>query len=153
MFPETFADFPREVEAGEAGILLLQFLDDAEALVVVVEAAVRAHQAVERLLPLVAEGRVPEVVRQSDGLGEVLVQAERAGDVPRDRGDLHGVGEPGAEMVAAAVEEDLGLVLQAAEGAAVDHAVPVALELRAPGRRILGVDASARCPARLGERR
>ena len=41
---------------------------------VVLEAAVRRHQAVERALAGMPERRVAEVVRQRDRLGEVLVQ-------------------------------------------------------------------------------
>ncbi len=41
---QAFEHFPREIEAGEIRIFLLQFLDDAEAVVVVLKAAVAAHQ-------------------------------------------------------------------------------------------------------------
>jgi hypothetical protein len=39
-------------------------------------------------------------------------------------------------MITGAVEEDLRLVFEPAEGAAVDDAVAVPLELGAPGRRV-----------------
>ena len=70
---QALAHFPREVQAGEAGILLLQFLDDAQAVAVVLEATVTAHQLVERHLALVPERRMAEVVGERDGLGEVFV--------------------------------------------------------------------------------
>ena len=94
-----------------------------------------------------------EVVRQRDRLGQVLVQAERPGDGARDAGDLHRVGHARAVMVARAVEEDLRLVLQPAEGAAVDDAVAVALEGGAELVAVLLVRAAAggrRCFARRG---
>jgi hypothetical protein len=50
----------------------------------VLEAAVRAHEAVERALAGVSEGRVTEVVRQGDGFGEILVQAEGPRQRARD---------------------------------------------------------------------
>ena len=39
-----------------------------------------AQRAVERRLAGVPEGRVAEIVAQADGLGQVLVEAQRAGD-------------------------------------------------------------------------
>ena len=47
---------------------------------VVVEAAEQAEALVERALAGVAERRMAEVVAERGGLGEVLVEAERAGD-------------------------------------------------------------------------
>ena len=114
---QSLADFPREIQAGEPRILLLQLLDDAEAMAVVLEATVLAHEPVERLLARVSEGRMAEVVREGDGLGQVLVEPQRARDVPGDAGDFHRVREPGAEVVAGAVEEDLRLVFQPAKRA------------------------------------
>ena len=39
-----------------------------------------AQRTVERGLAGMPEGRVAEVVAESDGLGEILVEAQRAGD-------------------------------------------------------------------------
>src|SRR5271167_4746319 len=91
-----------------------------------------------------------EIVRERDGFGEVLVEAERAGQRARDAGDLDGVGHARAVMVAGAVEEDLRLVLEAAEGAAVDDAVAVALEIEAEAVLVLGMNTAARSRAALG---
>jgi hypothetical protein len=54
------------------------------------------------------------------------------------------VGEAGAVVVPLVVDEDLGLVLEAAEGAAVDDAVAVALVGGAVGVGRLRVAAAAR---------
>ena len=62
-----------------------------------------------------SEGWVSQVVRERDGLGEVFVQAQRPSDGTRDAGDFDGVGEPGAQVVARAVEKDLRLVFEPAE--------------------------------------
>lgn len=64
---------------------------------------------------------------EGDGLGEILVEAEGAGDGPGDLGHLQGVGEAGAVVVPGPAREDLGLVLQAAEGGGVEDPVPVLL--------------------------
>ena len=98
---------------------------------------------VQHLLALVAEGGMAQVVGQGDGFGQVLVEVEGAGDVAGDGGDFDGVGEPGAEMVAGAVEENLGLVFQAAKGAGVDDAVAVALVFGAPQGAAVRMNAAA----------
>ena len=153
VFRQTFEHLPRKIQAGEVWIFLFQFLDDAEAVAVVLESAVAAHELVQDGLALVAERRMAEIVGERDGLGEIGVQPERAGDVARDGGDFHRVGEPRAEMVARAVEKNLRLVFEPAEGARVDDAVTVALVLGAPFGRRLGMFAAARVAAELREGR
>ena len=81
-------------------------------------AAALAQRRVQRLLAGVAEGRVAEVVAEPDRLGQVLVEAERAGDGAGDPAGLQRVGEPGAVVVALGRDEDLGLVLEPPEGLA-----------------------------------
>ena len=82
-------------------------------------------QLVEGALPGVAEGGVPQIVPQGDGLGQVLVEAQAPGNGAGDLRHLQGVGEPGAVVVALGGEEDLGLVLEPPEGLAVQDPVPV----------------------------
>ena len=110
---------------------------------VVVEAAERLHRQVQRLLPGVAERRVPKVVRQRQRLGEVLVQPQRAGDRAGDLRHLDRMGQPGAVEIALVVDEHLGLVLQFSKCRGVDDAVAVALPGRARGRLRLRVQPAA----------
>ena len=65
---------------------------------------------------------------ERQGLGQVLVEAERAGERARDLGDLEGMGQPGAKMIAFVEDENLGLVRESAEGGGVNDAVAVAPE-------------------------
>ena len=102
------------------------------------------EQLVQHVLAGVTERRVTEVVREHDRLGQILVRAERARDRARDLRDLERVRESIAEVIALVSTEDLGLVLQAAEGARVQHAVAIALERGAVGVRRLRLDAAAR---------
>ena len=67
----------------------------------------------------------------------------RSGDGARDLRDFDGVGESVAEMVGVAAGENLGLIFEAAEGAGVDDAVAVALEVVAVGMRRFREAASA----------
>ena len=85
-----------------------------KALRVVVETAVARKRRIERAFAGVTERRMAEVVRQRQRLGEVLVEAERAGERAGDLGDLQRVGQPGAVMVALVVDEDLRLVARGA---------------------------------------
>ena len=96
------------------------------------------HAGVERVLPGMPEGGVAEIVAKRDGFGEIVVEAERARQRPRDLRHLDGVGEAGAEMIALVIDEHLGLVGEAAEGGRMDDAVAVALEFGPRRRRRLG---------------
>jgi hypothetical protein len=64
-----------EVEAVEVGVALFEQIDGAQGLQVVLEAAEVLHAGVERLLAGVAEGRVPQIVGEGHGFGEILVEA------------------------------------------------------------------------------
>ena len=117
----------------EAATVALQHLDHPQRVLVVLEAAVTAlaQRRVERLLAGVAEGRVAEVVAEPDRLGQVLVEAERAGDRASDPAGLQRVGQPGPVVIALGGDEDLGLVLEPPEGLAVDDPIAIALKRRA----------------------
>jgi hypothetical protein len=140
---DALARLEAQVQAVEGGVALLQFVDHAQRLQVVLEAAVGPHAVVQRVLPGVAERRVAEVVRQRDGLDQVLVERRSAARCERaDLRHLERVRQPGAEQVALVVDEDLRLVLEPAERGAVDDAVAVALEVAARRRRRLGMAAA-----------
>ena len=122
---DAVAHFPRQVQPAA---VVLEHVDDAQALLVVVEAA--GHQRVDDALAGVAERRVPEVVAERDRLGQLLVQAQHLGDRARDLRHLERVRQPRAVVIAGRREEHLRLVLQPAERLAVDDAIAIALERR-----------------------
>ena len=133
----------------EAAALALKKLHDAGALLVVGKEASRdsllrvdpspaGKAAREGPLPLVAKGRVAEVVPQGYGLGQVLVEPERPRDGSSHLGHLEGVDEPRAVVVPLGGQKHLRLVGKPAEALAVENAVPVALEAGAQGVRLLG---------------
>src|ERR1035441_10842883 len=90
-----------------------------------------------------------EVVREGDGLYQVGVQTERAGNVARDGGDFHRMREARAEVVAGAVEKNLRFVFKPSEGARMNDAVAVTLVLGAPFGRQFGIFAAASVAAEL----
>src|SRR5262245_53953990 len=85
-----------------------------------------------------AERRMPEIVPERKRLGEVLVEAQRAGERAGDLGDLERMGEAGAKVVALMKDENLGLVGEAPECRRMDDAVAVAPEIVASRTRRLG---------------
>ena len=133
MGEDAVAGFAGQVQAGEVRVGAFEFGDDPVGLQVVLETPAVLHQVGERVFAGVAEGGMPQVVGESDRFGEVFVQAERAGRRSGDLGDFEGMGQPGAVVVAFVVDEDLRLVLEAAERAGVDDAVAVPLVGRPVG--------------------
>ena len=99
---------------------------------------------VERVFAGMPERRVAEIMAERDSFGEVVVEPQCAGERARDLRHLDGVGEPGAEMIALVIDENLGLVGEAAERGRVDDPVAVALEFGARRRRRLGDEAPRR---------
>ncbi len=93
-----------------------------------------------------------EIVRERDGLHQILVQPEAAGDGASDLRDFQGVGEAGAVVVAFGVDENLGFVLQAAERFRVQDTVAVAHELGAERVERLGAQAASGLGGLLGVR-
>ena len=125
MLRDAVAHLPRQVQAAA---VVLEHIDDAEALFVVIEAA--GHELVDHAFAGVAERRVPEVVAEGDGFGQLLVQPQHLRDRAGDLRHLERVREPRAVVIAGRREEHLRLVLQPAKRLAVDDAVAIALERR-----------------------
>jgi hypothetical protein len=129
VFDDAFAHRERQVQSSVRGIPLLEVLDDAQRMQIVVEPqAVLLEAAVERTLAGVAEGRVADVVDEGEGFREIFVQPERFRDLASDLRDFHGVREARTEVVGGARGEDLGFSGKAPKSARLDNAFPVALE-------------------------
>ena len=105
------------------------------------------ERRIERAFAGVTERRMAEVVRQRQRLGQVLVEAERAGERAGDLSDFERMGQPGAVMVALVIDEDLGLVGEPAERGGMDDAVAIAAEGVAGGAWRLGDSAGRGCRA------
>ena len=104
MLEDAFAHLPRQIQplAGR-----FEQIDDAHRLLVVTKPL--RQQVAERLLARMAEWRVPQIVGQRDGFGEIVVEPQRTGNGTRDLRHLDAVCQARAEQVAFMVEEDLGL--------------------------------------------
>ena len=139
-----FDRFPAQVQPVEGRIAAFKLGHHAESLDVVVEAAPRLHPGLKFVLAGVTEGGMTQVVGQGDRLGQFPVQPQGVGQGAGDLADLERMGQAGAVVVTLVGDEDLGLLLQPAEGGGVDDAVAVAGEGVAGAARRLGNQASAR---------
>jgi len=155
---EVFLTFTVTMDAfadGAGEVQLFELIDDAEGLLVMAElgdlAAVSLEGGIEGFFADMAEGGVADVMGEGDGFDEVFIQAEGAADGAGDLGDFEGVGEAGSVVIAGG-DEDLGFVLEPAEGFAVEDAVPVALEAGSDGVGIDGVGADIAFVREGGER-
>ena len=90
-----------------------------------------------------AKRGVAEIVRQRQGLGEILVEPKGAGDGAGDLRDFKAMGQTGAVEIALVIDKNLGLVLEAAKRGRMDDAVTVALKRRAHVVLRLGMEPAA----------
>src|SRR2546423_3280327 len=102
------------------------------------EAAVLAHAFRQHFLTGMAERRVTEIMRESNGLGQIFIQAQRPRDGATNRGDLNRMSQSRAQMVPGAVEKNLRLVFQAAKSARMNDASAITLKFGAIGVTQLG---------------
>jgi hypothetical protein len=65
----------------------------------VVEPALPRERTLQRILACMAERRMPDVMRQRQRLGQILVEPERARDRPRDLRDFQAVRQANAKVV------------------------------------------------------
>ena len=145
---DPVAHFPREVQPTA---IVFEHVDDAEALFVVIE--LTGHDRAEDAFPRMPEWRVPEIVPERDGFGELFVQAQHFRNRARDLRHLERVREPRAVVIARRREEHLRLVLQPPECLGVDDAIAVALKRWTDGILGLGSQAAFRIGALRRHRR
>ena len=144
---EAFERFPTKVEAIEVGIRRLQLRHEPDAVRIMVEPAGIGESGVQRGLSGMTKRWVTKIVGKAERFGQILVQAQSAGNGPADLRDLDAVRQPDPEMIAIGRDEDLGLVAKAAESDRVHDAIAVALENVARTTRseiMLGMKAATR---------
>jgi hypothetical protein len=78
-----------------------------------------------------AERRVTEIVRQRKGFGQIVIEAERAGNRASDLANFDRMGEARAIMIAFMRHENLCLMGKPAKSARMQNPVAVALKFRA----------------------
>ena len=75
----------------------LQIIHNPEALFVMLEAF--RKNPVQGTFTSMAEGRVAEIVSESDGFHQILIQAKCPGNRPGETADLQRVGKAGTVMI------------------------------------------------------
>ena len=93
----------------------------------------KPHTVIERILTCMAKRRMSQVVRQTNGLDQILFQLQRPGNGAPQLGDLQRMRQPRAKQVSLMVHKDLGFVNQTPEGRRVNNAIAVALKITARG--------------------
>ncbi len=146
VFENALASLESQVQPIEGAITLLQFIDNGQALQVVLESAVLAHAGIQRVLPGMTERRVAEIVSQRNGLGQIFVSAQVAGNRTGNLGDFKAVRQACAEQIAFMIDKNLGLVFEAPKGSGVNNTVAVALKFTACCRGRLRMRTAPRCP-------
>ena len=128
VFEDALSDFVSQIQTPKLRISFFQVVYDSERLQVVLETAMFRHECVHGVLPRVTERCMPEVVRQRDRLGQVLVELKKARRRSCDQRCLERMGQPRSVVVAFMIDEDLRLVFEPAERGAVDNAIAVTLK-------------------------
>jgi len=144
MFNDSFADLKSEVQSRVSGKTLFELLNNPERMKIVVKTAtVRAHQGIQSPFACVAKRWVANVMNQRERFCKVNVQAQGFGDGAGDLRNFEGVGQSIAEMVGVARGENLRFRFQAAKGARMNDAVPVARIFPALGMRCFRITTAA----------
>ena len=144
MLNDAFANFKRKIQPRKIGIALLELLDDAEGVQIVIEmAAASEHQFIQLLFAGMAKGRMADVMDKSECFRELGVQAQGGGGSAGDLRDFQGVRESIAKMVRIARGEHLRLGFEAAEGPGMNNAIAVARVATAIGMSGFRIAAAA----------
>src|SRR5690349_1479407 len=136
MLEYAFPRFKTQIQAIKRAIPLFQNIHYPQRLQVVLEPPVVFHAAVQRILTGMTEGRMTKIVRQRDGLDQILIELQIACDRTADLRHFQAVRQARAEQIAFTIDENLGLVLEPPERGGMNDAVPVALKYGTPRRRV-----------------
>ena len=98
-------------------------------MAIMVKAAGFVHRLFKRTFPGMAKGRVADVMGETQGLGQILIQPQRARNGAADLCHFYAVGEANPEMIPIGGDKNLRLVAQSAKGNGMNNAVPVALKI------------------------
>src|SRR5262249_43126198 len=106
--------------------------------------AAECRQAgIKRAFAGMAERRMAKIVSQRQRLGQIFVKPQPPRQRARDLRDFKRVGEPRPVMIALVENENLGFVLQSAEGGGMDDAVAIAAKSAAALARRFGMKPAA----------
>src|SRR6266550_971609 len=124
---DSFANLKRKIQPRKIEIALLELFHDAKRVHIVTEmAAAGEHQFIQFFFAGMAKGGMTDVMDESQGLRELGVQTQGAGDGAGDLRDFEGVRQAVAKMVGIARGEYLGFGFESAEGPGMNNSIAVA---------------------------
>ena len=143
MLDDPFAHAQGQVETAKAGIPVLKPGNDAQGVEVVVKSQpMGSKSVVERLFSGVAKGRMADVVRQCQRLGQFRIETQCSRHGPGDLRHLKSMRQPAAKVICRRISrqagKDLRLAGQAAKSPRVKDARPIPGERGAVGVRRFG---------------
>ena len=143
MFHDAFQRLPGEVQAFKLGVAGFKLGHHAQGLGVMIKAAEIRHGFRQGVLARMAKRRMPQIVGQGAGFGQILIHVQRPRQGPGDLGHFQRMGQARAIGVAFMSDENLRLFLEPAKGAGMDDPVAITLERASHGAFRLGVMAAA----------
>src|SRR5438270_479742 len=100
MLDNAFAHLKCEIQAGEAGVAVLEMLHNSERMEVVIEALSKAaHLPVQLLFSGVGEWRMTDIVDKCEGFCQILVEFEHRRNSARDLRDLNRMRQTVAKVI------------------------------------------------------
>ena len=75
MLGDALQTLPGQIQPVVTRITVLQTVQNANGLVVVIESAERCHRNIQRLFARMAERRMPEIMCQRERFGQVFIQS------------------------------------------------------------------------------
>ena len=115
--------------------LRLQSGQDPQRLGIALEAAAVCGQPMQHALPVVAEGRMPEIMGEACRVDDIRITAQQPAQLPPDLRHFQRMRQPGAREVVHVRRDDLCLGAQPAKRRGMQQTRPVPLE-RGPVHRL-----------------
>ena len=134
MFKYALTGLKSQINARETRIFCFQYIHDTQGLQIMLEAAEIFHTVIELVLAGMPKGGMPQIMGQSNGLAEILVQTQGASNRAGDLRNLDGVCQASTKQISFMINKHLGFVFKASKSGGMDDAIPVALEFTAIGR-------------------
>lgn len=88
MFQNAFAGLERQIQAREIGMAGFELIDNPQGLKIVFKPAEFTHTVVKRILAGVAEWCVAQIMSETDGFHEILIEVHGSCDCSRNLRDF-----------------------------------------------------------------
>jgi hypothetical protein len=131
MLEDARARLEHQIQTIESSVALLQLVDDAQGLEVMLESVMFYHAFVECILTGMTEGRMSKIVGKSDRFGQVIIDFQCTGNRTGNLCNLNRVRQACPEQIAFVIDEYLRLVFQSPKCSGMYDAIAITLKLAA----------------------